>query len=261
MPHTSWTLLSIPLEAKATFWGFVSGSALLLGAAVGYFRNVSATAIAIIMAFGSGVLISALSFELMEEAYKGGGFGATAGGFLAGAMIYTLANYLLNHQGARHRKRSGGQQPNEQERPGSGLAIAVGALIDGIPESVAIGVTMIHGGAVSIAAVIAIFLSNVPEALSSTSGMKKAGRSAAYIFGIWGAITVLSALAAFAGYAAFSQVSPEVIAATVAVAAGGILAMLSSTMIPEAYEKTHDFIGVITVLGFLCAFLLSKLES
>jgi len=254
-------LLAFSLGLKATFWGLVSGSALLIGALVGYFRKVSPRTVGIIMAFGSGVLISALAFELMDEAYKNGGFGAAAIGFITGALIYTVANYLLSRQGAKHRKRSGGQQPSESDNPGSGTAIAIGALIDGIPESVAIGVTMIHGGAVSIAAVIAIFLSNVPESLSSTSGMKKAGRSAKYIFAIWAVITLLSGASAFAGYAVFSHFSPEIIAATVAVAAGGILAMLSSTMIPEAYEEAHDFIGLITVLGFLAAFVLSKMEG
>jgi zinc transporter, ZIP family len=254
-------ILLISLAVKATFWGFVSGSALILGALFGYFKKVSSKAIGMIMAFGSGVLISALAFELMDEAYKNGGFAASAAGFVIGALIYSIANYLLSKKGAKHRKRSGEQQPAESDNPGSGLAIAVGALIDGIPESVAIGVTMIHGGVVSVAAVVAIFLSNIPESLSSTSGMKKAGRSAKYIFGIWTAITVLSALAAFAGYAVFSQFPQEIISATVAVAAGGILAMLSSTMIPEAYEEAHDFIGIITVLGFLTAFLLTKLEE
>ena len=251
--------LSFPLWLKATFWGLVSGSELLIGAFFGYFQKVSSKVIVVIMAFGSGVLISALAFELMDEAYQNGGFVAAAVGFLAGALIYTTANYLLNKQGAKHRKRSGEQQTSEKENPGSGTAIAVGALIDGIPESVAIGVSLIHGGVVSVAAVVAIFLSNVPESLSSTVGMKKAGRSKKYIFGTWVIITLLSGLASFAGYAIFSQFSPQIIAAVVAVAAGGILAMLSSTMIPEAYEEAHDFIGIITVLGFLTAFLLSKM--
>lgn len=245
----------------ACFWGLISGSALLLGAVIAYFKKVPKKIIALIMAFGSGVLISALAFELMNEAYARGGFDASAIGFIVGAILYSLANYFLNKKGAKHRKRSGAKQPSETENPGSGLAIALGALIDGIPESIAIGVSIIQGGTVSLAAVIAIFLSNVPESLSSTSGMKAAGRSGKYIFGIWGCITLLSGIASLAGYAVFQHFSPDVIAATIAIAAGGILAMLSSTMIPEAYEEAHDFIGVVTVIGFLAAFILSKLQQ
>ncbi|MDB5477822.1 MAG: Zinc transporter, family [Alphaproteobacteria bacterium] len=243
----------------ATFWGLVSGSALILGALIAYFATVPKKLIAAIMAFGSGVLISALAFELMDEAYKQGGFAATAGGFVTGGLIYTVANYFLNKKGAQHRKRSGAQQASEKDSPGSGLAIAMGALIDGIPESIAIGLSVLHGGTVSLAAVIAIFLSNIPEALSSTAGMKKAGRPAWYIFGIWTGITILSGIAAFTGFVVFQDFPPQIVAASIAVAAGGILAMLSSTMIPEAYEEAHDFVGIITVLGFLAAFMLSKL--
>jgi ZIP family zinc transporter len=141
------------------------------------------------------------------------------------------------------------------------LAIAIGALLDGIPESIVIGLSMLQGGAVSMVAVMAIFLSNLPEGLSSATGMRNAGRSAGYIFGVWGGIALISGIAALLGYALFGQFSPDVVAATTAVAAGAILAMLADTMIPEAFEQAHTFAGLITVVGFLVAFVLTKLTK
>jgi ZIP family zinc transporter len=139
------------------------------------------------------------------------------------------------------------------------MAIAIGALLDGLPESIVIGLSLLAGGAVSFVAVIAVFLSNVPEGLSSAAGMKKAGRSAGYVFGVWTAIAVLSGIAAWVGCAVFKDFSASVVAGTTAVAAGAILAMLADTMIPEAFENAHDASGLITVAGFLASFMLSKL--
>ncbi|WP_207435617.1 ZIP family metal transporter [Sabulibacter ruber] len=249
----------MPVWLQATLWGFLGGAALLIGSAIGYYAKVSARVASSVMAFGAGVLISALAFDLMEEAFSEGGFWATAIGFLVGAVVYTGANWFLKTQGAHNRKRSGDQQATEAEDEGSGLALAIGALIDGVPESIAIGISMISGSKVSFAVVAAVFLSNVPEGLSSAVGMKKANRSKAYIFGVWGGIALISGVAALLGYTVFSGLSPEVIAATTALAAGAILAMISDTMIPEAAEVTHELTGLITVLGFLTAFLLSHL--
>jgi ZIP family zinc transporter len=251
--------MTVPMWLQAGLWGLLSGSALVIGAAVGFFLHVPRRLVAAIMAFGSGVLISALSFELMQHAYERGGFVATAIGFLCGATVYTGADLWLRARGAKNRKRSGDEQPSEEEHQGSGLAIAVGALLDGIPESIVIGLSLLRGGVVSTVAVIAIFLSNLPEGLASASGMRNAGRSARYVLSVWGAIALLSGAAAAIGNLGFGHSAPSVVAATTAIAAGAMLAMLADTMIPEAFEVAHDFAGWITVLGFLVAFALSKL--
>jgi ZIP family zinc transporter len=245
----------------AGLWGLVGGSALLIGAGVGYLARLPQRMIAGIMAIGSGVLISAVAFDLMDEAFARGGFQATAIGFLGGALVYTLANIRLSRAGAKHRKRSGANPEARQPDKGTdtGLAIAVGALLDGIPESVVIGVSLLAGGTVSWVTVIAVFLSNVPEGLSSAAGMKQAGRTPGYIFGVWGGIAVISGIAALLGNLLLAGAAPALIAVITSIAAGAILAMLVDTMIPEATEKTHDYSGLIAVVGFLLAFVLSKL--
>ncbi len=245
---------------EAGFWGFVGGSALILGATIAWFVTLPQRLIAGIMAIGSGVLISAVAFDLMDEAFQRGGFDSTAIGFLGGALVYTIANIAISKKGARHRKRSGSNVDESQPGAdsGGGLAIAVGALLDGIPESVVIGVSLLGGTGVSTVTVAAIFLSNVPEGLSSAAGMKKAGRSARYVFGVWIGIALASGLAAMLGNVALATAGPDIIAAVTAVAAGAVLAMLVDTMIPEATEATHDYSGLIAVVGFLLAFILTK---
>ena len=248
----------MPVWVEAGLWGLLGGAALVLGALVAWFLRVPDGVVASVMAFGSGVLISAVAFDLMEEAVETGGLTATAVGFLGGAVVYLAANALLARRGAQHRKRSGDQQPSESEQEGSGAAIAVGALLDGIPESVVLGVGLLSGGAVSVPVLAAVFISNVPEGLSSAAGMKRSGRSAGYVFGVWGGIAVVSGLAALLGYLALGSAPPEVIAVITAVAAGAILTMIADTMIPEAFERTRTWTGLITTVGFLVAFAIDR---
>lgn len=231
---------------------------MLVGAAVGLFFRLSAKQIASIMAFGAGVLLSAIALELMDEAFETAALLPTAIGFVGGAVVYTLANRILAIWGADKRKQSG-NQPSEAEEGGSGTAIAVGALLDGVPESIVIGLGILAGDGVSVAMVAAVIISNFPEGLSSSAGMKKAGRSTAFVIGLWTCMAVLFALASIAGYAVFGALSPFVIATTMAVAAGAMLAMITDTMIPEAFAVRHDVAGLIVVAGFLTSFALTKL--
>jgi zinc transporter, ZIP family len=252
----------MPTWLQAGLWGLLGGGALVLGALVAWFVRVPQVVIASVMAFGSGVLISAVAFDLMTEAADTGGLVPTAVGFVGGALAYLGANVLLARRGAKHRKRSGSNpeenQPSEEESQGSGTAIAIGALLDGIPESVVLGIGLLSGGTVSASVLAAVFISNVPEGLSSAAGMKRSGRSAWYVFGVWIGIAVLSGLSALIGYAALGSAPPELVAVITAVAAGAILTMVADTMIPEAFQKTILWTGVITTLGFLVAFAIER---
>ena len=245
---------------EAAFWGALAASALLIGAVIGYLVDLPARLIAGIMAFGSGVLVSALAFDLMDEAFMQGGLEGAVVGFLAGAVTFTGLNVLLRRIGAGRRKRAGTPDPAEA---GAGpesnpLAIALGSMLDNIPESIAIGLTLLAGGGVGIVTVVAVFLSNVPEGLSASSGFRHAGRSPAYVFGLWGAAVVACTIAALVGYTAFDGAPAPVIAGVIAFAAGAILAMLTDTMVPEAFAVAHDAAGLIAALGFVSAFALSK---
>ena len=248
----------MPLWLEAGAWGLIAGSALVVGALFAWFLDVPRAVTASVMAFGSGVLISALSFDLVDDAEKTGGLVATALGFLGGAIVYVLLTVALARRGARHRKRSGEEQPSEADQPGSGTAIAVGALLDGIPESVVLGLSLLGGGGVGVPVLAAIFISNIPEGLSSSAGMKRNGRSARYVFTVWTVIAGASGLAGLLGALLLEGASPQAIAVITAVAAGAILAMVADTMIPEAFERTHLYAGLIATLGFLVAFSIER---
>lgn len=245
----------MPEWVVAGFWGLVGGIALIIGALIGLYARVPQRIIAAVMAFGAGVLISSVAFELMDEAYRVGGFDASAFGLMGGSVVYFGGDVLLARH-AKHRKRSQGQQESS-----SGTALLLGALLDGIPESLAIGLGLVAGGGVSSAMVVAVFLSNIPESLSASSGMVKSGKTHAYIIGVWTAVMAVSGLAAALGYALLGNADGNTIGFIQSFAAGAVLTMLASTMMPEAYEEGGHIVGILTTLGFLTAFVLSRLEK
>ena len=229
--------------------GVIAGSMLLVGAVIAWLAKVPAGVVAGIMAFGAGVLISALAYELVEEAHADGGLVPTVLGFALGAVIYVGADWVID---ARAR-RAGGDEP-------SGTALLVGALVDGIPESIVLGTSVAATGGLSLPIVIAIAISNLPEGLSSTAGMRDAGRSARYVFGVWGSVVAVSGLAALLGYLLLRDAPAELIAFITTIAAGGILAMVCNTMIPTAFARDNKVTGLLATLGFLTAFTISHLS-
>jgi zinc transporter, ZIP family len=226
---------------EAAFWGLVGGLALVAGAGFALVRGMSERAIAFVMAFGAGVLISAVAFDLTQEAIEIGGGGATALGLFGGALVYFFGNRLLA-------RRGGGED--------TGGAIVLGALLDGIPESAAIGITLLGGGGVSVSFVVAVFLSNLPESISATAELKRK-HSAAWILRLWLGIAIASALAAGVGYGVLGDASDNVIAYVKAFAGGAILCMLADTFMPKAFREGGDKVGLVTVFGFALAALLS----
>lgn len=240
---------------EAAFWGFVAAVPLFAGAALALLINLSQRTIGLVMAFGVGVLISAAAYDLVGEAYSIGGLFSVTWGLLLGSLAFFIGNVIINSKGGRDRKRSSG--PAHDATP---YAIVLGAVLDGIPESVAIGITVRAGLGVGVALVIGVCLSNFPEALSATTGFRTANRNPGYSLGIWTGVLVVSVAAAIAGYSLVGGASERFIGFSQAFAGGAILTMLADTMAPEAFEDSGDLVGLVTVLGFGLAFTLSIIQ-
>jgi ZIP family zinc transporter len=242
--------------AAAFGWGTLAASSLVIGAIVALLLNIGLRTIGLIMAFGSGVLISAVSFDLVQEAVdKSSGHGWAVGGFFAGCLVFFGGDWLIDHLGGSQRKDPSGDQAG-----GSALSIVLGSVLDGIPESMVIGLTIFEGGAVGAAYLAAVFISNLPESISSTSGLATSGWKKSRILWMWIAIAVISGLASLAGYGLFQNSSPDTVAFVLAFAGGAILTMLAETMMPEAYEHGGKLVGVVTTLGFAVAFTIHTLD-
>jgi ZIP family zinc transporter len=242
--------------AAAFGWGLLAASSLVIGAVVALLFRIRLPVIGLVMGFGAGVLISAVAFDLVEEAAsKSSGSGAVIGGLFAGCGVFFGGDWLIDRLGGDKRKNATGAQGS-----GSALAIVLGTVLDGIPESMVIGLTIFEGGAVGAAYLVAVFISNLPEAISSTAGLAAGGWKKSRILWMWIAIALISGLASLAGYGLFQNSSPGTVAFVLTFAAGAILTMLADTMMPEAYEHGGKLVGVVTTLGFAVAFTIHTLD-
>ena len=237
-------------------WGLFAGSSLLVGGLVALRFKLSQAWLGLIMAFGAGVLISAVAYELVGEAFAtSAGSGGVALGLFVGAGVFFGGDLLIDRLGGHERKSSGGEQ-----EAGSPLAIVLGIVLDGIPESIVIGLGLLEGGGVSVAVIAAVFLSNLPEAIAATTGLTQAGWARSRILGLWTGVMVVCAFSSYIGYTAFDAASPRTVAFVLAFAGGAILTMLADTMMPEAYKYGGKLVGLATTLGFALAFALTTLE-
>jgi ZIP family zinc transporter len=240
----------------AIIYSFLAGFSLILGVIIGTVFKISQRVIAAIMAFGSGVLICALTFGLMEEAFKHGGFDAIVIGFLVGGVVFIGGDFLVHRYGGRNYKK---KKHIRTVRGTNGKAIILGASLDGIPESIALGLSLLEKNGIGLLMLAAIFLSNLPESISSIDDLRKEGLSTKKIYFIWSIVSIGSAVAAILSFIFLKNINLNMRGIIESFASGAILAMLADSMMPEAYEEGGYLIGFLTMLGFLTAFILSKL--
>ena len=238
---------------EAFWWGALGASALLVGALVSYVLTPGRRVIADVMAIGTGVLIGSVSFELIDEALKTRTVGEVGLLVLVGAAVFACGDWLLDRHGAAERK-----DPSGKQAAGSSLAIVLGSVLDGIPESFVLGLTVLQG-AVSAALFAGILLSNFPEGMSSSSGLRLAGWSLHTVVLMWLAVIAASALSALTGYAFLDPQSGRTGALAQAFAAGGLLAMVADTLLPEAYDVEGPWTGLLVVVGFAASLALDAL--
>lgn len=238
---------------EAFLWGFVASFSLLLGAGFAYTFKIPQRILGLIMAFGVGALISAMAYELVQEAFHAASDNfIIASGLLVGGLVFFIGDTIIDRHGGNHRKRSNGKQIE-----GSGAAILLGTIIDAVPESLIIGLTLVKGDAISLVFIAAVFVSNLPEGIAATTGLKASGWKARRIFTFWSVVVMASGLAALAGYIFFDTAPTSLHAFVLAFGGGAILTMLADTMMPEAFEDSGKAVGLVTTLGFALAFALN----
>jgi zinc transporter, ZIP family len=234
-------------------WGALAASSLVIGAGLAFARRWPVRWVGMVLAFGAGALISAISFELSLEGAQTGGLGVTATGLAVGAVTY----YLFDGVIAR-RQSAGRGRVARAASSNAGAALALGAFLDGVPEQMALGIGIAAGEGVSVGLLVAIFVSNLPEAIGSATDMEEAGASRRKIMRLWVAVAAICTIASVAGYAAASGATGDFKAAIDGFAAGALIVMLIDSMIPEATRESGRQAGLVTTLGFAVAAALSS---
>jgi ZIP family zinc transporter len=229
--------------SAALGWGALAASSLVAGALLAFARRWSSRQVGVVLAFGAGALISAVSFELAEEGVRLAGVGWVAAGMGAGALTY----YVLDRR-------------IETRFAGGGAGLALGAFLDGIPEQLVLGIGIAAGGGVSVGLLVAIFVSNLPEAIGSATEMHAGGRERSWILRLWLAVAGICVAATTVGYLAADSASGELTAIINGFAAGALLVMLIDSMIPDAREGAGRRAGLVATLGFAVALGLSSMS-
>ncbi len=257
---------------ESLLFGAIASSALVIGAAVGARVRIPQRVLAAMLAFAAGALITALAFELFEDSYELGGIGRAVLGLAGGAVVFTALSALLDRAaaGPRGEEDEGSEKldpdaaaSDRRASPAStsgtaGLALLAAVTLDGVPENLALGVSLGEAGG-GLALLAAIFVSNFPEALVGSASMRAQGRSNTYVLGLWGACAVVLTLAVVLGAGPLANTSPETMSLPLAFAAGAVLASLADTLMPEAYEKGGPVVALSTAAGFTLSFVLSTL--
>lgn len=240
---------------EALFWGAVGGISLVIGALIVFIAPVGRRLLGAIMGFGSGVLISAVSFELVDEAAVSvDGDWVVAAGMGAGALTFFVGDWWIDRRGGSQRKSVTAHDEDSDSK-----AILLGTVLDGVPESVVIGVGLTSGSGVSTAMVAAVFLSNLPESIAASDGLLASGWSRAKLLSMWGFVTVVAGLSSMIGYVCLNDSPAETIAFVQAFAGGALLTMLADTMMPKAFELEGKVVGLVTTFGFALAYAISAL--
>ncbi len=245
--------------AEAALWGFIGASSLIVASELAFAFRFSKLLIGLIMAFGVGALISSVAFELVVPALEDADGWLVALSMAVGSLAFFFGDRAIASMGGSNRKNPEGSDDSDED-DGGGLGIVLGTVLDGIPESAVLGMSLVGGGGVSVALLAGIWVSNFPESLGSTVNLVKSGWAKSKIRMMWWGIAAISAISAGIGFLVVDNVDSASGAVVSAFAAGALLTMIADEMAPEAYERSQIYAGLATVVGFTFALFLTSLE-